>query len=144
MLKRHDELAGRHCTDSIRNYCLHHKLDRPHIRWGKVILVIFVFEALLGLCIAHLGLSASSSFFLADIIHFATLCVCGKRVLRLIVHIYQRYAPDSIRRQCSCQPTCSEYALLALDKYNYVKAMYLIFRRVTHTCQQTGYKLDYP
>lgn len=131
-------------TDSVRNYCLHHKLNRPSIHWGKTILSIFVFEGLMCLCICCLRLSVKSSFFLADAIHFVTLCVCGKYVLRFMVRVYQRYAPESLRRQCSCQPTCSEYALLVLEKYNCLKAIYLICKRVTHTCPQAGYKLDYP
>ncbi|MDE7086201.1 MAG: membrane protein insertion efficiency factor YidD [Prevotella sp.] len=62
----------------------------------------------------------------------------------MTVQLYQRYAPESLRRQCTCQPTCSEYALLALEKYYWPKALLLIIRRVTDTCQQPGYKIDYP
>jgi putative component of membrane protein insertase Oxa1/YidC/SpoIIIJ protein YidD len=41
-------------------------------------------------------------------------------------------------------PSCSEYALLALEKYWWPKALMLIVKRVTHTCRQPGYKKDYP
>lgn len=131
-------------NDSIRHYCRHHKLSRPAINWSLIIYVVLAFEVLLCLCAYLLSLSTSSFFLLIDIVHFAAFFLFGRKILSLVVQIYQRYAPESLRRQCTCKPTCSEYALLALQKYNWPKALYLIIRRVTRTCQQPGYKIDFP
>lgn len=131
-------------ADSIRNYCRHHELNRPHINWFLIVSVIVALELLIYVCFGWLPLSASSFLLLAEAVHIAVFIIFGRTILRLIVEIYQRYAPESLRRQCSCQPTCSEYALLALQKYIWPKALLLIIRRVAHTCQEPGYKIDYP
>lgn len=131
-------------ADSIRNYCRHHELNRPHINWILIVSVIIVFELLVYVCLGSLPLSVSSFLLLAEAVHFVAFLVFGRTILRLIVKIYQRYAPESLRRQCTCQPTCSEYALLALQKYTWPKALMLIVRRVAYTCQKPGYKIDYP
>lgn len=130
--------------DSVRHYCRHHELSRPSINWILIVTVVLAFEVLLCLCAYLLSLSTSSFFLLIDIVHFVAFILLGRKILSLVVRIYQRYAPESLRRQCTCRPTCSEYALLALQKYYWPKALYLIIRRVTRTCQQPGYKIDYP
>lgn len=131
-------------ADSIRNYCRHHELNRPHINWLLVVSVIVAFETFLYVFLNRLSLSIGSFLLFAEGFHVVTFIIFGRIILRLIVKIYQRYAPESLRRQCTCQPTCSEYALLALQKYTWPKALMLIVRRVAYTCQKPGYKIDYP
>ena len=131
-------------ADSIRYYCRYHELSRPNINWLLIVSVIIVFELLIFICLYCLPLSASLFLLLYEIAHIIVFLILGRTILQLIIQVYQRYAPESLRRQCSCQPTCSEYALLALKKYAWPKALILIIRRLTHTCQQPGYKIDYP
>lgn len=131
-------------ADSIRYYCKHHELNRPDINWFLIVSVIIAFELLIYVCFGWLPLSASSFMLLAEAVHIIVFLIFGRKILQQIVKIYQRYAPESLRRQCSCQPTCSEYALLALRKYVWPKALFLIIRRMAHTCQEPGYKIDYP
>lgn len=128
----------------IRQYCRNHELSRPPIPWFSIILVVLSFEALLSYCLHMLSLSASSYFIFHEVVHLIVLICWGRTIMSWIVKIYQRYAPESMRRQCSCMPSCSEYALLALEKYWWPKALMLIVKRVTHTCRQPGYKKDYP
>lgn len=131
-------------SDSIRDYCRNHKLSKPHINWLCIGFVIFMFETTLLVCVSKLPLSAGSFLLLFEAVHILAFMLYGRVILRLLVKIYQRYAPESLRRQCTCRPTCSEYALLTLQKYCWPKALVLIIRRVTRTCQQPGYKIDYP
>lgn len=131
-------------ADSIRFYCRHHELNRPHINWLFIASVIIIFELLVCVCLGLLTLSVGLFLLLAEMVHIVAFVLFGRAILRLIVKIYQRYAPEALRRQCSCQPTCSEYALLTLQKYAWPKALMLIIRRVTQTCQKPGYKIDYP
>ena len=130
--------------EDIRRYCNTHELSRPSIKWGRIVLVISGFEALLILCLSCLSLPTGSFILLSEAVHIAVILLFGRVILRLMVQIYQRYAPESMRRKCTCQPSCSEYALLALEKYRWPKALTLIIRRVTHTCPMPGYKIDYP
>lgn len=131
-------------ADSIRYYCRYHELSRPYINWLLIISVIIAFELFTYVCLYCLPLSVSSFWILFEVAHIIVFLIFGRAIFRLIIQVYQRYAPESLRRQCSCKPTCSEYALLALQKYAWPKALILIFRRVTRTCQEPGYKIDYP
>ena len=128
----------------IRNYVLHHPLSRPYIPWTRIISIVALCEGLLLCGIFLLDLKAWQMSLLADAYHSAILIVCGKPLFSTVIKIYQRYAPEHVRRQCKCKSTCSEYALLALEKYPWPKALFLIVKRVTHTCEQPGYKIDYP
>ena len=130
--------------DSIRHYCNHHELSRPDINWPLIVSVVLAFEILLCSCVSMFPLSTGSFFLLVEVVNIAVIILFGRTILSIAVQIYQRYAPESLRRQCTCRPTCSEYALLALKKYYWPKALLLIIRRVTRTCQQPGYKIDFP
>lgn len=131
-------------TNNIREYCKYHSLSRPPIKWGNVVLAIILFEVVIYILVRVLSLSANSFFLFEEVVHIMALLLGGRVILRFVVKVYQRYAPESLRRQCTCMPTCSEYALLALQKYYWPKALKLIIRRIVHTCQQPGYKIDYP
>lgn len=131
-------------ADIVRDYCINHKLSRPTINWFLLVFTISFFETLVFICAIKLPLSKSSFLLFIEAVHVIMMLIFARVILQIIIAIYQRYAPESIRRQCTCMPTCSEYALLVLDKYCWPKALVLIIRRVTKTCQQPGYKIDYP
>ncbi len=61
-----------------------------------------------------------------------------------LVHLYQHYAPEDIRRRCLLQPTCSEYMILAIEKYGAVKGAAKGIRRLFFTCRGNIYRIDYP
>lgn len=128
----------------IKDYCLNHELSRPPIKWGKICNIVVGFEIFLITCLTLSRLSVGSFITYFDIAHAAVFLFFGKQILKQLVQIYQHYASERTRRQCQCMPTCSEYALLALDKYWWGKAVWLIIKRVTYTCQKPGYKVDYP
>lgn len=129
----------------IRDYCLHHKLMRPYINKKKVICIIsFVMIIVCAFSyVLHLLFDISFYLLLDFSISIVVLCFANA-ILRFLIHCYQHYASESTRRQCSCMPSCSEYALLALDKYIWPKALCKIWKRVTNTCAQPGYHIDYP
>lgn len=130
--------------EQVRDYCLHRPLSRPTIAWAKVALVIVVCLPLVSLC-AYVSQKWIGSFLLnLDILTFCLVLINGKYILRFVVQVYQHYASEQRRRMCNCMPSCSEYALLALDKYLWPKALWLIIRRLTKTCPSPGYKIDYP
>ncbi len=130
--------------EAVRDYCLNHPLSRPYVNWLRALFILIATEVLLVFVLLSLRLPASSFFLCFETSNLILCLSFGKPILRLLVQLYQRYASESTRRQCACRPSCSEYALLALDKYWLGKAVWLIVRRVCHTCQLPGYKLDYP
>ncbi|WFR57510.1 membrane protein insertion efficiency factor YidD [Anaerocolumna sp. AGMB13025] len=54
-----------------------------------------------------------------------------KRILIFLVKLYRKFiSPLKGRSSCIYTPTCSLYALQALEKYGAVKGTYLAVRRV--------------
>ncbi|WMJ85415.1 membrane protein insertion efficiency factor YidD [Anaerocolumna sp. MB42-C2] len=54
-----------------------------------------------------------------------------KRILIILVKLYRRFiSPLKGRSSCIYTPTCSLYALQALEKYGAIKGTYLAIRRV--------------
>ena len=60
------------------------------------------------------------------------------------VRLYQRYAPEEIRRRCLFKPTCSEYTILAIQKYGVIKGLYKAYIRVFKKCKGRIYRIDEP
>lgn len=133
-----------------KEYVLNKTMIRPKTTiWSPVLLCIFLIflGSGIGIVIAKIfdiylssNVTRSIIFIVASI---ALSFLFGmRRVLIFCVECYQHYAPEEYRRLCLCKPTCSEYALIALKKYNFIRAMYLIYIRLTKTCRDT-YKIDY-
>ena len=53
-----------------------------------------------------------------------------KRVLIALVRFYQRNISPCRPRCCNYIPTCSQYALEALERYGAVKGSWLAFKRI--------------
>lgn len=131
--------------NTIRDYCKHHHLARPRVNLFKASAIACVAVAIAVAISLSIHQQIGFSFFhcLDTTLGVMAIC-CGKQIMKFGIKCYQHYAPESIRRQCTCMPSCSEYALLALDKYLWPKAAWKIWRRVTHTCSTPGYHIDYP
>ena len=53
-----------------------------------------------------------------------------KKVLMALVRFYRRYISPMRQPCCRFVPTCSQYALEALEKYGALKGGWLAFRRI--------------
>ncbi len=65
-----------------------------------------------------------------------------KRLLITIVKLYRKFiSPLKRRPSCIYTPTCSEYAIQALQKYGALKGSYLAIRRILrcHPFHEGGY-----
>lgn len=47
-----------------------------------------------------------------------------------VIKLYQRLAPQKIRDACRFEPTCSNYAILALQKYGFLKGWKMALNRL--------------
>ncbi|HEV2962098.1 MAG TPA: membrane protein insertion efficiency factor YidD [Candidatus Angelobacter sp.] len=43
-----------------------------------------------------------------------------KQAVISLVHLYQRVAPDRVRNSCRFEPSCSNFAVMAIEKYGVV------------------------
>ncbi len=64
-----------------------------------------------------------------------------KRVLIWLVRGYRRFISPMLPGACRFYPTCSQYALEALEKYGALKGGYLAIRRILrcHPFHPGGY-----
>lgn len=60
------------------------------------------------------------------------------------VHLYQRYAPEDVRRRCLFKPTCSEYTILVIQKYGVIRGLHKAYIRVFKKCKGRIYRIDEP
>lgn len=138
-------------SEEAKTYSLRHTLERPHVNWWGVAAFIIAGEGGIRL-LAFWSLHKLQEAFSPDIT-FAE-CYCGASLLFLLlfgkpaiigcIRIYQRYAPESVRRKCTCKPSCSEYAILALRKHGLWTGLYKSYIRLTRTCRNGQYLVDYP
>lgn len=134
----------------VRQYCLQRPLQRPLTNWGSALCQVAVYVSVS--VITFLLLRYITRFLKWDLMESPTsiawillliVLLDGRRIGVLLVRLYQHYASESMRRRCVCKPTCSEYALLALDKYCWPRALYKILYRLRYGCQG-HYHIDYP
>lgn len=67
-----------------------------------------------------------------------------KKAMIGAVRLYQRYAPEETRRKCLFKPTCSEYAILAIEKYGPIKGGIKAYNRLFKKCKGRIYRIDEP
>jgi len=144
-----EEISNSQEQNTVRDYCLNHELARPDTNIKTVLKTLVVLKTII------LALTFGIEYLLSQLdISFAFLNlyiavsiivfgICLKRLCVLAIELYQRYASDATRRKCTLMPSCSEYALLALQKYNVFKGLYKIHIRLTRRCNGV-YVIDYP
>ena len=64
-----------------------------------------------------------------------------KRVLLLLIRLYQKHISPGLSRRCRFSPTCSQYALEAITKYGALKGGWLALKRLLRC--NPFYKGDY-
>lgn len=131
------------------------KLIRPRVAWGRAVLWVLLSLAGCGLAAAGLffvfarldwlsAMSGTGRFILLyALLLFLWLCVTARRVLIFFVRVYQRYAPYDVRCMCVYVPNCSEYMILAVEKYGLIRGVAKGLRRLRH-CGETDGGEDYP
>lgn len=53
-----------------------------------------------------------------------------KRIMLACIRFYQRYISSHLPPSCRYEPTCSRYAVTAIERYGAAKGGYMAFRRI--------------
>lgn len=85
----------------------------------------------------------NNCFYLWRYIFIIFLALSAKNITIMSILLYQSYASEYTRRRCMCMPSCSVYALMVLRKFNYIKAIILIYKRIRR-CARPQCIIDYP
>lgn len=152
--------------DAVIWYVLTRPLIRPNTSYKKAVFYILFFllsnivmTILLYYLFEWLG---TSSFLPENIVRFNRThhtvvivllplfqfmfggIIAMKRAVIGAIHLYQRYAPEDIRRRCLFKPTCSEYAILAVQKYGVIRGLWKAYNRLFKRCRGRIYMIDEP
>ena len=119
-------------------------LERPEINWRNIILQAAVPGILMGLIISLSKKSSKQFMMIASIIFLGTYIFLNlKKMIICFSHIYQRFAPASIRMKCRFEPSCSQYMILAVEKYGLLKGMKMGLNRLGR-CKVGNGGFDFP
>jgi putative membrane protein insertion efficiency factor len=100
-------------TDCPLPKAVHNPLNRPPISYKKPIIafVVYMIVAICTLFISWIVFALWTAVYMVLIM---------KKAVIWMVHFYQNKAPDHVRLRCVFEPSCSEYAVLAIKKYGLV------------------------
>ena len=120
----------------------HNPLHRPTIHYTKPVIafLVYVIQFIL-LCLIpygqwYIGVLVLTGYSIA---YFA---VIAKRTVIWLVHLYQSRASDETRLRCVFEPSCSEYMILAVEKYGVVRGVIKGIGRLRRCGCESG--IDYP
>lgn len=130
----------------IRRKIIEEPLVRPKINALKII-VYLLYYLIVAYCFSY-TLTDLFNLYNNEILVYALSYLFifyffAKKAFICLIKIYQRTAPEFLRRSCLCIPTCSDYAIAVLNKYNLFVAIFKIIKRITVTCRNS-YKIDEP
>lgn len=137
--------------EEVREYCEQRQIVRPHINYTLALLLLFLYESSVEVFSRFLYIwgSESFSFFKGKemMCYWGTqlffFLIFGRWIAVFAVRLYQRFAPEHVRRRCHCRPSCSEYAVIVLRRYGIIWGGYKCYRRIFYTCG-AGYVDDAP
>ena len=119
----------------LNEYLYHRVLTRPDVSWRTAARYVarslaIAVSAAAALTLAYVFLSGKSgSAVLSPYAVFVLLFVLSmgvfvlvylKRIIIFLVKMYQKNASEDRRGSCCCMPSCSEYMILAVNKYGAV------------------------
>jgi hypothetical protein len=136
--------------DVAEMYVMQRKLSRPNTSVKKVagLVLLFVLITSLFVWIAHYVFAEVGIFVSLPIVLLGVFLIgsifCFKDAIIGSIRLYQRYAPEEIRRRCLFMPTCSEYAIMAVKKYGGIIGLCKTYRRLMFLCRGNIYRIDYP
>ena len=76
------------------------------------------------------------------ILSIATFLIFLKKILIWLIKVYQNRAKFETRLRCCYEPSCSEYAILAIEKYGAIPGAIKTIKRLKR-CHPPG-GVDYP
>ena len=125
-------------------------VKRPNISTIKILIKFVLWNVIIvavwGLCI-YMGANSQIPTYLLYLIAIAVclliIILKTKSFVQNVILLYQKHAPEKMRRSCLFTPSCSEYMLLAIQKYGVVVGVYKGICRLGR-CHYPNGGEDYP
>lgn len=118
-------------------------LKRPKISYKKPIIFLSLF--IIGIALLSF---LPNVFFVKRWIAITVFIVLYtalllKKAAIWLIHLYQNKASDKTRLRCVFEPSCSEYMILAIDKYGAIIGIFKGVKRLLR-CHPPNGGVDYP
>ena len=118
------------------------ELIRPDIKPLRGVMKIALVIAF-GVVLALMQKRFPWVFAVGMVILFMVTAFNLKKAVIWSVLCYQKYAPEKMRQSCLFTPSCSEYMILAVEKYGVVKGVFKGINRILR-CHNPNGGVDYP
>ena len=140
-----EEIAKALAISHIQNYSTQNQvhIERPNISFKQIILGVLLPIVLTFICVLHSLCDNLCPWWAFVLVVILAILLFIKRFVILIVLLYQRFAPERIRASCVFEPTCSNYMLMAIDKYGFWLGFFKGIKRLFQCHPPNGGK-DYP
>ena len=121
-------IAGMSEISSDDPRSVHYKrvLIRPRLNILRVLVYVLI-------SLAISAAAGTAAFFILNSVKAACLgsaavlliiaVIFAKQIAIWLVMAYQRIAPESLRKSCRYEPSCSQYMILSLQKYGFFKGL---------------------
>ncbi len=124
------------------------KIKRPNINSKKIILkivlILFIEISIIVLTIVLYNKLNKFIVILVGIIILITfISVTIKETVINLILLYQKFASEKLRNSCLFEPSCSEYMILAIEKYGFIKGFLKGIKRIFR-CHYPNGGIDYP
>lgn len=129
------------------------KLIRPKLSIKKVlccVILTLISDIILSILLSKILFSfvpeqsERTWFFISFLFFlFIVMMIFRKSIFIFIIRVYQKYAPYQIRSTCLYVPNCSEYMILAIQKYGLIKGVKKGIKRYKR-CEPPYGGIDYP
>jgi len=105
----------------------------------KRLILILVIDFIISIILYYI----SKKILYIFLFNFIYILICSKYIIILLIKLYQRFAPISIRSKCRFEPSCSNYMLQCLEKYGLFKGLKKGINRLKR-CNIDNGGFDYP
>ena len=140
------EVAGAPVTYTELKPTPYNPLKRPEISYRKPVFALLIYSVISSLIMIIFCASVNNAkigLLITALWSVAFFLIIGKRAIIWMVHLYQNKASDGVRLRCVFEPCCSEYMILALEKYGLFKGLYKGISRLFR-CHLPNGGVDYP
>ena len=134
-------------SDEVDTASIYYKRNnvRPKLHIWRVLLyalIVLSVSTVLSLFIYELSKSLLWSILTGGFLIFSVVIIFIKHVFIWLVKLYQKLAPDCIRNRCRFEPSCSQYMILAVEKYGFLKGFIKGWKRIKRCVPpNSGYDL---
>lgn len=130
-----------------RSWNYERKYNRPPINVTSLLWNIAITISIIALSFhllhRRLLISAEYSYLLSGVVLVTYCAIRSRDIVIWCIKCYQRFAPISVRCMCRFEPSCSEYMILAIEKFGVVKGVYKGINRIVRCSNKDG-GFDFP